>query len=71
MIIKKETTIEDLVHALPASVKYLSEKGIKCVACGEPLWGTIEQAAKEKGFEKQEIDGFIRDLNKLMDQLDN
>ena len=71
MIIKKDTTIEDLVNALPASVKYLSEKGIKCIACGEPIWGTIEEAAKEKGFEKEEIDGFIRDLNRLMDQLDN
>lgn len=71
MIIKRETTIEDLVNKLPASVKYLSEKGIKCIACGEPIWGTLEEAAKEKGFEKNEIDGFVRDLNKLMDQLDN
>lgn len=71
MIIKRETTIEDLVNALPASVMYLSEKGIKCIACGEPIWGTIEEAAREKGFEKTDIDGFVRDLNKLMDQFDN
>jgi methionine synthase II (cobalamin-independent) len=71
MIIKKETKIEDLVNALPASVKYMSEKGIKCIACGEPIWGTIEEAAKEKGFVKEDIDGFVRDLNRLMDQLDN
>jgi methionine synthase II (cobalamin-independent) len=71
MIIKRETTIEDLVNALPASVKYLSEKGIKCVACGEPVWGTLEEAAREKGFDKREIDSFVRDLNRLMDQLDN
>ena len=71
MIIRKETNIEDLVKALPASIKYLSEKGIKCIACGEPIWGTLEEAAKEKGFEKAEIDGFVKDLKKLMDQLDN
>mgnify|MGYP006308308365 CR=1 FL=1 len=71
MIIKKETTIEDLVNALPAASMYLQEKGIKCIACGEPIWGTIEEAAKEKGFEKEDIDQFIKDLNKLMDQLDN
>ncbi len=71
MIIKKDTTIEDLVNALPASAKYLSEKGIKCISCGEPIWGTIEEAAKEKGFDKEEIEGFVRDLNRLMDQLDN
>ena len=71
MIIKKETSIEELVNALPASVKYLSEKGIKCIACGEPIWGTLEEAAKEKGFEKEDIEIFVRDLNKLKDQLDN
>ena len=71
MMIKKETTIEDLTSKLPAAVMYLSEKGIKCIACGEPIWGTLEEAAKEKGFDKSDIDGFIRDLNKLMDQLDN
>ena len=71
MIIKEETTIEDLVSKLPAAVMYLSEKGIKCIACGEPIWGTLEEAAKEKGFVKSDINAFIRDLNKLMDQLDN
>lgn len=71
MIIKRETSIEDLVNTLPASVMYLSEKGIKCVACGEPIWGTLEEAAKEKGFSKTDLDGVLRDLNKLMDQLGN
>ena len=71
MVIKKDTSIEDLVNALPASVKYLSEKGIKCISCGEPIWGTLEEAAAEKGFEKEDIEIFVRDLNKLMDQLEN
>jgi len=71
MIIKKETKIEELVNTLPASVMYLNEKGIKCIACGEPVWGTLEEAAKEKGFDKEDIEKFVRDLNRLMDQLDN
>ncbi len=70
MIIKKETSIEDLVNALPASVTYLSEKGVKCIACGEPVWGTLEEAASEKGFEKDDIEGIVRDLNRMMDQFD-
>ncbi|MBE0653706.1 MAG: DUF1858 domain-containing protein [Bacteroidales bacterium] len=69
-MIRKETNIEDLVNALPASVKYLEERGIKCIACGEPIWGTIEEAAREKGFEKADIDVFVKDLKKLMDQFD-
>jgi len=68
MVIKKDTSIEQLVSKFPASVKYLSEKGIKCIACGEPVWGTLEEAAKQKGFGNEEILHFVRDLNKLLDQ---
>ena len=63
--IDRKITIEELVEILPASVSYLSRKGIKCIACGEPVWGTLEEAAQEKGFGDEEIDGFVRDLNGL------
>jgi len=53
------------VELLPASVSYLSRNGIKCIACGEPVWGTLEEAAMEKGFGKEEIEGFVRDLNAM------
>jgi hypothetical protein len=58
-------SIEELVELLPASVSYLSRNGIKCIACGEPVWGTLEEAAMEKGFGKEEIEGFVRDLNAM------
>ena len=65
MQIDKHITIEDLVHAKAEAVRYLSEKGIKCIACGEPIWGTLEDAALEKGFSQEDIDQFVRDLNEL------
>jgi methionine synthase II (cobalamin-independent) len=65
MQIEKTTTIEDLVNYKAAAVRYLSEKGIKCIACGEPIWGTLEDAALEKGFSQDEIDRFVNDLNAL------
>ena len=65
MKITKNITIEELIEEIPASVKYLSEKGIKCIACGEPIWGTLEDAAKEKGFSNDEINKFVEDLNIL------
>ncbi len=64
-MIDEKISIEELVEILPASVTYLSEKGIKCIACGEPIWGTLEEAAREKGFGKQEIMAFVRELNRL------
>ncbi len=60
-----DITIEELVTGLPASVTYLMEKGIKCIACGEPIWGTLESAAKEKGFGEEEIGQFVAELNRL------
>ena len=63
MKITKENTIEELVEIFPESVRYLMEKGIKCIACGEPIWGTLEEAAKEKGFNEDQIEEFVIDLN--------
>ena len=64
-MIDKNILIEDLVSRMPKSVGYLMKKNIKCLACGEPLWGTLEQAAKDKGFSDEEIDVFVTDLNEL------
>lgn len=58
-------SIEELVEVLPSSVSYLSRNGIKCIACGEPVWGTLEEAAMEKGFSKEDIEGFVMDLNAM------
>ena len=58
--------IEDLVRELPKSVGYMMEKGIKCIACGEPIWGTLESAAKEKGFSDEEIDEITKELNAMV-----
>lgn len=65
MEITKDITIEDLVEKKPASVRYLSEKGIRCIACGEPIWGTLGDVAKEKGFGDEEIDRFVREIEEL------
>ena len=65
MEITKDMTIEDLVNQNVKAVSYLADKGIKCIACGEPIWGTLDQAAKEKGFGDEDIAGFVRDLNSL------
>ena len=65
MTITKSITIEELVEILPESVRYLSKKGIRCIICGEPIWGTLEEAAKEKGLDEIDIRGFVNDLNEL------
>jgi hypothetical protein len=65
MKIERDVWIEDLVRELPASVGFLREKGIRCIACGEPVWGTLEQAAREKGFSETTIDELVLELRAL------
>lgn len=66
MQISKDTSIEELVERVPEAVQYLMKEGIKCIACGEPIWGTLEEAAREKGFGDEEIGDFVKALNELL-----
>ncbi len=61
--ISKDIEIEDLVRILPESVSYLRENGIRCLRCGEPIWGTLEEAVLQKGFTDSDLNKFIDDLN--------
>lgn len=73
MAITKETTIEELTENYGFAVKYLSEKGIRCIVCGEPIWGTLEEACKEKNFNDDDIRSFVKEMNELAarDHTDN
>lgn len=63
--INKDTLIEELVETYPFSVRFLMEKGIRCIMCGEPIWGTLEEAAHEKGFSDDRINEVVVELNQL------
>jgi len=65
MDVTKEITIEELIEKVPESVKYLMEEGIRCVVCGEPIWGTLEEAVLEKGFKEEDLSRFIKELNDI------
>jgi len=64
-MIQKNITIEDLIEDYPKSVKYLADKGIRCIKCGEPIWGTLEEACVEKSFTQEAIAQVVLDLNEL------
>jgi len=66
--ITKDILIEELVDNYPFSVRYLMEKGIRCIMCGEPIWGTLEEAAEEKGFDADTIQGFVDEMKRLSEE---
>ena len=63
-MISKEILIEDLVETYPSLIGPLKVAGIVCLACGEPLWGTLEAQAQEKGIEN--IDEIVERMNALI-----
>jgi len=67
MKITKNISIEELIEEVPSSVKYLMTEGIRCIVCGEPIWGTLEEAAEEKGFNQEDISRFVNELQKMAD----
>lgn len=62
--IRGDTTIEEIVSNYPELVRPLMEKGIKCVVCGEPIWGTLEENAREKGIDN--IEEVVAELNDIV-----
>ncbi len=66
--IRRDMPIEDLLRVLPPAVTWLRRRGIRCLACGEPIWGTLEDAAREKGCDDETIDGFVRELEAMRRQ---
>ncbi len=71
MKITKDITIEELIEELPSSVEYLMKEGIRCIVCGEPIWGSLEEAAEEKGFNTADIERFVIELQGLADNPPN
>lgn len=66
MSVTKDILIETLVDQHPFAVKFLREKGIKCLACGEPIWGTLAESAREKGFSDNQIELMVDELNQAI-----
>lgn len=48
--LRPDVTIEELVEKIPQAPAVLRRFGIICIQCGEPVWGTLEELAKEKGI---------------------
>ncbi len=57
--------IEELVDILPDAVSVLIGKGMKPLACGEPVWETIEGIAGSRGYTDAEIDALVDELESL------
>jgi hypothetical protein len=65
ILLTKNDEIEFILRSIPGALEYLMKKGVCGISCGEPYFGKLEIAAREKGFTESEIDLIVSDLNKL------
>lgn len=61
----EDTTIDELLEACPEANGYLIERGLPCMVCGEPFWGTVGQLARRHGIE--DLESLLEGLNALLD----
>jgi hypothetical protein len=64
--ITRQDEIEFILKGIPEALPYLMKKGVCGISCGEPTWGILESAAKERGFTESEIDNIVDDLNNIL-----
>jgi len=54
--------IEDLVAEFPEVAGFMTKKGVRCIRCGEPVWGTLKELLEEEA---------VKDPQKLVDELND
>jgi len=59
-MIKKTDYVEELLEKYNGINVYLMKKGVVCIQCGEPVWGTLGELAGDKGLD---VDGLVVELN--------
>jgi hypothetical protein len=64
-VIQADIKIDDLIRHYPGAVGFLIKKGLPCVVCGEPFWGTLADLARQKGFNEEEISALVTEFNEL------
>ncbi|MBD3287269.1 DUF1858 domain-containing protein [candidate division KSB1 bacterium] len=63
-----DTPVEDLALNHPKAVRFLTERGIRCIRCGEPLWCSVSELFEQDNAENprqllNELNEFIKKEN--------
>ena len=54
-----ELLVEDALRLHPRLAALLRERGVVCLRCGEPVWGTLGETIAGKGLP---VDALLREL---------
>lgn len=65
----KDTNIEELARVLPSAASYFAKYKIRIMQSGAVRWGTIEQIAKMKDYNDEDIEKFVKELNEKYESI--
>ena len=54
-LITLDIQIEELVFKFPEAVGFLTKRGVRCIRCGEPVWGTLGEFLQSEGIEHPQL----------------
>ncbi len=66
MEITWDISIEDLVANCEEAIKICLKYGLSCIACGEPVWGTLGEIAEEQGIKDK--DALLQELKEACEK---
>jgi len=67
MEITADINVEELVDKYPKAAGFLADKGIVCIRCGEPYWGSLRELAATRHKDDQ-IDEIVIELQAYLVQ---
>lgn len=66
-MISEDMYVEDIVRKHPKTVNFLMDRGIICIRCGAPVWGTLSELLDEKHIEDKA--SLIIELNEYIEEI--
>jgi hypothetical protein len=61
-----DTDLEDLALQFPKAVRFLTKRGVRCIRCGEPVWGTLGKLLEEDGIANPQA--MVDELNAFLSE---
>jgi len=65
-VVTLDIQVEDLAASFPEAVGFLTKKGVRCIRCGEPIWGTLGELLKMEGVKNPQL--LVDELNAYIHQ---
>ncbi len=67
--IRKDMPVAEIVTLCPEAKGVLAEYGLHCFHCDQNAYETLDEGCRSHGFETEEIDELVDDLNQMIDAM--